>query len=69
MVGAEQSTTLAGRFPDICGRRTSDYITGAKAGTKAVLRLVMRACQAWVKLTTHGAFVTITVSLATEFPG
>ncbi len=53
----------------ICGRRSGDYSTEVRAGTKAAASLVKTLCQAWLKLTTHGAFVTITDSLETEFPG
>ena len=49
--------------------RSEDYSTVDKAENKAFLSLVEPIRQAWLKLTTHRAFVTITGSLETEFPG
>ena len=49
--------------------RSGDYSTVLTAGNKALLSLANRFRQAWFKLTTHGAFVTISGSLGTEFPG
>ncbi len=51
------------------GGRPQDYITVDRAENKAFPSLVKTARQAWLKLTTHGAFVTITGSLETDFPG
>ncbi len=51
------------------GRRSQDYITVDRAENKAFSRLTRTVRQAWLKLTTHRAFVTITGSLETEFPG
>ena len=53
----------------IYGGRSGDYITEVRAGTKVAPSLVRRVAQACFKLTTYGAFVTISGSLETEFPG
>ncbi len=45
------------------GTRPQDYITVDRAENKAFPSLVRTAHQAWLKLTTHRAFVTITGSL------
>ena len=45
------------------GGRSGDYITVYRAENKEFASLVRRARQAWLKLTTHRAFVTITGSL------
>ena len=47
------------------GGRSGDYITVRKAGNQAVPSLARAVCQAWLKLTTHRAFVTITCGLET----
>ena len=51
------------------GARSEDYSTVDGAENKAFPSLVRTTRQAWHKLTTHRAFVTITSSLETEFPG
>ena len=53
----------------ICEERSGDYSTVLTAGNKVDRSLAKTVPQAWLKLTTHGAFVTITDSLETEFPG
>ena len=47
------------------GKHSGDYITVRGAGNKSVPSLVSRVRQAWLKLTTHRAFVTITCGLET----
>ena len=45
------------------GQALGDYITVYKAGNKVVSSFVKGSRQAWLKLTSHGAFVTITCGL------
>ena len=60
-MSADQNAVDSGR-PD-------DYSIVERAEIEAFSGLAGTACQAWLKLTTHRAFVTITGSLETEFPG
>ena len=49
--------------------RPDDYSTVEIAEIKAFPSFAGTACQAWLKLTSNRAFVTITSSRETEFPG
>ena len=49
--------------------RPDDYSTVERAENEAFPSLAGTARQAWLKLTSHRAFVTITSGLETEFPG
>ena len=51
------------------GGHPEDYIIVERAENRAFYTFVRTTRQAWLKLTTHRAFVTITGSLETEFPG
>ena len=53
----------------ICEERSGDYSTVWTAGNTVDRSLTKTVRQAWLKLTTQGAFVTITDSLEAEFPG
>jgi hypothetical protein len=50
---------------DPMGQALRDYITEHRPGKMTDSSLAGRACQAWFKLTTHGAFVTINNGLET----
>lgn len=60
--GTISERVLAAMNADGSGR-PEDYITVDRAENKAFPSLVRTAHQAWLKLTTHRAFVTITGSL------
>ena len=65
----ESGAYRAGTETSICEKRSGDYSTVLTAGNKVNRSLAKNVRQAWFNLTTHRAFVTITDSLETEFPG
>jgi len=66
MINLERNKSGAYRaYPEtsICEERSGDYSTVLTAGNKVDRSFAKTVRQAWLKLTTHGGFVTITCGL------